>query len=223
MTGEHITLLLGAYVLDALDAHERAAADRHLARCPACTAELRQLQPLPALLSRLTLDDVTALDQAAAVDAAAPAVPSPDLFARIAAAVAPPSRERRLSLRTGLLAAAAVVVLAAAGAGAAGWAGSEGHPSSSYSATAGRVQFRVALTSAAVGTAIHVRVAGVPYDEHCTLVVVARDGTRHRAGRWVAGYSGSADLTTATDVTMDQVRQLVLLGTDGRQLVTVRV
>ena len=43
----------GAYVLDALSRDERAAFERHLATCVACTERVHQLAPLPGLLAGL--------------------------------------------------------------------------------------------------------------------------------------------------------------------------
>jgi len=38
------------------------------------------------------------------------------------------------------------------------------------------------IEAAHTGTTLHVTVAGLPVNEHCTLVVVARDGSRRPAG-----------------------------------------
>jgi anti-sigma-K factor RskA len=43
--------LLGAYVLNALEADERALVEEHLRTCPACAAEYARLAPLPGLLT----------------------------------------------------------------------------------------------------------------------------------------------------------------------------
>ncbi|MGF7237125.1 MAG: anti-sigma factor [Frankia sp.] len=42
--------LTGAYALDALDDHERASVERHLAECPVCADEVEQLRAVAALL-----------------------------------------------------------------------------------------------------------------------------------------------------------------------------
>jgi hypothetical protein len=79
------------------------------------------------------------------------------------------------------------------------------------------------LEPATTGTTLHVTVAGLPINEHCTLIAVAKDGSRHSAGQWVASYSGKAQITTATDFDRDQLRQLILLGTNGQTLITMPV
>jgi len=49
-----IHALSGAYAVDALDDIERAQFERHLADCPACTAEVRSLREAAALLAETT-------------------------------------------------------------------------------------------------------------------------------------------------------------------------
>jgi PadR family transcriptional regulator AphA len=44
-------MLAGAYALDAIDGPDRARLERHLARCPACAAELRELREATARLA----------------------------------------------------------------------------------------------------------------------------------------------------------------------------
>ena len=48
---------LGVYVVRAIDPAERVLVDQHLAVCPECRAELAGLVRLPALLSRITLEE----------------------------------------------------------------------------------------------------------------------------------------------------------------------
>jgi anti-sigma factor RsiW len=49
-----IHALSGAYAVDALDADERARFEEHLAACPACEAEVADLQQATALMSEIT-------------------------------------------------------------------------------------------------------------------------------------------------------------------------
>ena len=46
--------LAGAYALDAIDGPDRARFERHLARCLACAAELRELREAAARLAAAT-------------------------------------------------------------------------------------------------------------------------------------------------------------------------
>jgi anti-sigma factor RsiW len=230
---QHATLLLASYVLGSLNERERREVDRHLLDCPACAAELAELEPLRGILAQVDMNDIETYD----------VTPSPDLFARMTASVdaadtprpgsatPQPSRilrfpsnasGRRPRARTLVAAAAAVVALAGIGVGV-GVVTSESGPRPTFSAAAGSVHMTARIEAAHPGATLHVTVAGLPGNEHCTLVVVARDGSRHPAGQWVASYAGQAQITTATDVNRDQLQQLVLLGTNGQTLVTMRV
>ncbi|PRX46488.1 anti-sigma-K factor RskA [Prauserella shujinwangii] len=114
MTSPDMHTLAGAFALNALDEHERARFRRHLAECPSCSQEVRELQATAARLGAASAED-----------------PPPDLRRRVLAQVhetrqqspasGPDPRER--SRRgagmprwvLGLAAAAAVVGLALAG------------------------------------------------------------------------------------------------------------
>lgn len=245
MTGEHPTLLLGAYVLAALEPAERAEVDAHVRRCPACAAEVGELMPLRDLLAQLGPDEVHALAAGPAGGPPAPSAPPADLFPRLVAAVqdaetdverhpaeaevechprarGAADRAARLPLQRRprlLLAAAAVLLLIGAGAGSAAVLAHGGaHPGATISATAGTVRMTVALAADRPGTRLKIDVAGLPVNEQCTLIAVARDGSRHPAGRWTATYAGSATVTTSTDVARPDLRRLVLLGTTGQTL-----
>lgn len=54
---------LGVYVLGAIDPAERAQVDAHLSTCQDCRDELAGLAGLPALLSRVSLDEVLAMSE----------------------------------------------------------------------------------------------------------------------------------------------------------------
>jgi anti-sigma factor RsiW len=229
MTCNDAKLSLGAYVLGTLDGFDRSEVDAHLRGCAACRAELAELASLPPLLERLSLQD---LGEAIPV-----AVAPEDLFAKVAAqaraedeaanapapelaAVIPLRRRRRV-----LLAAAAAVVVLAGAATAVELGGSSGSQGSNVqvSAQQGPVRMRVALSSQATGTALAVTVSGLPKDERCRLVAVADDGTRDYVGRWYATYSGDAQVTGSTSIASSHLTRLILLGGNGKQLVSVPV
>ena len=50
----------GAYVLNSLPPHERAAFEEHMSGCAACTARVREIQDVPWLLVDITTEDVAA-------------------------------------------------------------------------------------------------------------------------------------------------------------------
>jgi putative zinc finger protein len=218
MTCKDITLSLGVYVLGALDPADRAVVETHLADCPLCRAELAELEGLPALLERVTLDDL----------APEPASPSEDLFERVAAKaraeeaaaggnVVDLASQRRRYRRITAVAAAFVLVV---GGGLGSWAAWHGSDSTQDH---GPVQMSVSLAAQKTGTSYTVNVSGLPIDEHCKLIAIANDGTRDVAGRWDATYQGQAKETGSTSIPRSDLRQLVLLGTDGEQLAVVDV
>jgi predicted anti-sigma-YlaC factor YlaD len=208
------TVSLGVYLLGALEPAERAAVEAHLATCPQCRDALDELSGVPSLLDRLSLDDLVP----------EPVPPSEDLFERVAArareenaALDAPRRARHRRL---LAAAAAATVLA--GGGIAAWAALGG--SDDYARPPdGKVHMSVVLAAQATGTSYTVTVSGLPTDEHCKLIAVAKDGTRDVAGKWDATYQGQANETGSTSIARSQLAKLVLLGTDGKRLAKVRV
>lgn len=221
-------MLLGAYVLDSLEQVERDAVDQHLARCGQCSTELGGLTPLRDILAAIDPDDLDLVDSVETH-------PSPDLFDRVSAeikgagtspagAVPPPAPPRQWwGKRRALAVAAAAVILASAGIGIGTLGATGGSAQHRYTATAGAVHLSVELDSGRSGTTVHLTVSGVPSNEHCTLVAVARNGARHGAGQWVATYTGTAQFTGSTDITRSHLRRIFLLGAGGRTLVSVAV
>jgi hypothetical protein len=198
---------LGAYVLGALDPADRRRVQEHVRGCPSCAAELAEFRTLPALLDTVGPEDVQAT----------PVTPSRELFERVAAAAATERRTARV--RRLLLVAAAVVAVLGAGAGVTSWLLASGEQT--HTAVAGAVHMSVTVTEQGDGTSLDVRVAGVPSRTHCSLVVVDRDGDRHKAGEWAATYEGQAWFKGWSDVDRSDVENVVLLGTDGQELVRV--
>jgi hypothetical protein len=82
---------------------------------------------------------------------------------------------------------------------------------------------QVKVSSQATGTALRVAVSGLPEDEHCRLIAVADDGSRHLVSRWEATYAGDAQVTGSTEIPPSHLTRLILLGDDGKALVTVPV
>ena len=221
---------LGAYVLGALDADERQRVDEHVRRCPDCAAELAEFQALPPLLDRVRLEDLET----------PPVTPSPGLFERVAAAAAADAAPRRPAVRRPaarpqaahpqaarpqaarrwLVAAAAVAVLGVGG-GATWWVVGSQTQETAHSVVAGSVHMTVTPDPQPAGTVLDVTVAGVAPGEECQLVVLDRDGGRHQAGAWTASYSGTAAFRGWTSVHRGDVTGVVLLGTNGQQLVRV--
>jgi Putative zinc-finger len=202
-------LSLGAYVLGALDPVERAAVDGHLSRCRACRDELADLAAMPGLLSRVRVEDV--LEPAPSPSPAA----AERLIGRLR--VARRARRRRLGAAAGALALAAI----AAGAIVLGTQASGGSNVASVSATSARtgVTASFGLRPAAWGTAVRVRLRGVPPNTRCKLIAYSRGGRREVAGTWRATYDGTADVQAATAIPRGQLASLEVATAGGRRLV----
>ncbi len=215
---------LGVYVLGALDDAERDGLEGHLRRCAGCTAEHAELAALPAMLATLSLDEAQGNSPTLA--------PEPGGYQALVArasedtghrrqAPARPARPARQARRR-LAAAAAVLALAGTGVGVASW--QAGRPrTESYAASVGPVNMRVAVTSQTRGTGLDVTVTGLPAGESCRLVAVSVDGSRQVAVSWQATYAGQARVKGGTSIPESQLAQLVLLGTEGQQLVAIRI
>ena len=91
--------LAGAYALDAIDGPDRARFERHLARCPACAAELRELREATARLAGAAAADPPADLIEHVVAAAARTRQLPPAAARPPARRPGPGRLRRAAPR----------------------------------------------------------------------------------------------------------------------------
>jgi anti-sigma factor RsiW len=205
---------VGAYVIDALEPGERLRLATHLPTCTVCTAELRDLERLPALMAMVP-----------APTAPEPLpVPSELAFQRLhrSATGAAPTRHRppRRPGRQWFLVAAAVVVLG--GAGAAGVLATSGpERPSTVSASAGSLHVQAAITPVAAGSRIALTLDGVPSGQECQLRVQAGDGHWETASTWTADYAGTAQVTGTVRIAPDDLRKMVVRTLDGRALITL--
>lgn len=210
---------IGAYVVGALEPAERARLEEHLAGCPQCRDELADLAGLPGLLGHLTASEVEL----------GPPSPSAGALDRMLAAFAD---RRRAERRRRVLAAVAAVVVLVGGASAAGallGRGSSPAPAAKAVATATATDPRTHVAATAWlrpttwGTAVQLRLSGVPSDAHCKLVAVAKDGHTEQAGSWEATYTGTADVTGAVSVSPADLVRLDVVTFAGDRLVSVPV
>jgi hypothetical protein len=206
MTCEETTLSLGAYLLGALEPEERRQVREHLSACPACAAEYADLKGLPAVLDRVSLEDLHA----------PPVSPSPDLFDRVASAAAAEDRRVR---RRWLLVAAAVAVLLLGGVGGLVWVNQD----STQSVVAGdvHVTVRTDADDSGEGTIFDITATGLTPRSNCHLVVIDDDGTRHDAGSWMVDYEGEASYRGWADVPESEVADLEMRDDDGHVIVTI--
>jgi anti-sigma factor RsiW len=199
-----VTTELGAYVLGALEPAERHHVEGHLADCPACAAELAELQPLPALLDRVPRADLEPVV----------VTPSPEFYDRVVAAadLHPARRRGRL-----LLVAAALVAVLGLGAGVTWWL--TGDDTRTSSAVAGPVQATLTASPARDGSALDITVAGLRSGELCSMVAVDDDGGWHDAGQWRTSEAGDGRWVGWSAVEPSSLDEVVLLGDGGRELV----
>jgi Putative zinc-finger len=219
---------LGVYVVGAIDPAERAFVDQHLATCRDCRDELAGLAGLPALLGRVSLDEV----ERGLNTSAGRAAPTGRLLDSMLTEVARQQRTTRLR-RVMLAAAAAVVLLAGAGAGAGVQALLSGSSSatppaavSHWRKVSGRdpttkVIGEVRFLRRSWGTQTDVAVGGVKYGTRCELWVTDTAGRRVAVGGWQYKDEGSW-YPGSTAVATGSIRSFQITA-NGKTLVTLPV
>jgi hypothetical protein len=217
---------LGVYVVGAIDPSERAFVDQHLSGCAECRDELAGLAGLPALLGRVTLDEV----ERGSVDEYTGQPPE-----RLLTAMLDTARRRRAQRRRNvvLAVAASAVVLLGAGAGAEALFNGPGAGTRPPAQAQPQLRWEtVAHTDAATnvsaevkyaerpwGTETKVWVSGVKTGTKCDLWAKDAAGHRTLVGSWWyenqrAWYPGSTAVEAAS-ITSFQITA------HGKPLVTV--
>lgn len=207
-----VTHSLGVYLVGAVDTHERAAIDAHLAFCPACRDELASLAVLPGLMSRVTVDEVLA----------GPPAMDGGMLERLLGAAA---RERRVARQRRWLSAAAAVVVLAGGSvgGVAAYDAATAPDWPVVAASAGPVHMSVKLESESTGTALVLHLSGVPAEQRCRLIAVSDTGAQEVAGWWEATYAGTAVIRGTTSIGYKHLSQLIIETDSGKQLVSKQI
>jgi anti-sigma factor RsiW len=182
---------LGVYVLGAIDPAERTLVDAHLTTCQECRDELAGLAGIPALLSRVSADEVGRIS----VEDAERAIPeenSQELLGSVISLTA--ARRRRNRWRNLALTAAAAVVIAAGtvvglhvsshgGAASPSQAGVFQSESGVNNTTGVTATFKYAAEP--WGTSIQTEVNKIPIGTRCVLWVTNAQGQHVWAGSWV--------------------------------------
>ncbi|WP_031077934.1 zf-HC2 domain-containing protein [Streptomyces sp. NRRL WC-3742] len=187
----------GAYVLGLLEPAERAAFEHHLATCPHCARQVRELSPVEPLLA-----EYAASARASGLDPADPApLPGGHLLDRLVAettAVRRRGRVRRLALAlaaTAMLVAGpavtAAVITADSGPAAVALADSftATDPTTGAHATVG-------LGPTTWGSRVTLQLAGVQGPLTCTLVAVPTTGQPQPVTTWTVPPGGYPTLRT---------------------------
>jgi hypothetical protein len=235
-------LALGVYVLGAIEPAERSLVDRHLSGCRECRDELAGLAGLPALLSRVSADEVGRISREDAAPAPGPgdaAAAAPDDFAKSVLSLT--AARRRRSRRWQAVAAAAAVVVAAAGtvaglrlASGTSPAAQPGGPGGPGGPAAPPAAWQTARTTSALsgiratvryspepwGIAVDVQITGLPAGSTCQLWVTDAHGVHLAAAGWtISGGDLKAWYPGSSWVPMAQVQGFDVT-TGNRQLAT---
>lgn len=226
---------LGVYVLGAIDPAERAEVDTHLPHCSRCRDELAGLAGLPALLGRISEEQITEVVEP----------PSELLEALLAKAAAERPNRRRHWLSLGVAAAVVLIVGALLG----GLLTPRGHetaaqpPPTRTSApavtqpppsaeqheavnSALHITAWVGVEPRAWGTALTVRLTGVPPGSRCHLWAIAKDGRRDIAGSWAYGGAGEGEYQEfrgSTMISRGDLSKFEIVTTSGKRLLTIPV
>ncbi len=194
-THTELRLSLGSYVLGSLDPADRAALDAHLPGCPACREELASYAALPALMSRLSIDQVRQ-----PTPTVPPTVLSRALNTVAAARNSTVTQLRRWRRATVLSAATIVAVLF--GATLLHTQISSPPEGTPLIATAGvSASGSASLQAKPWGTAVSLQLQGLPQGDSFTAWVTAPNGTRSIAATWTPSPDGRATLTGAANIT----------------------
>jgi anti-sigma factor RsiW len=230
---DDVRMALGAYVLGSLDSREAAAVYEHLAWCPFCRVEADEFLGLPALLGRVSEEDIH--------QAGRPPRAVLDRMLKVTA------RRRRVSQAVLTIAASVVLVvlggtlwtLSARGGAeqtaAAPLSTSRSMPEHAVttarptgarelSARKGEVHAKVNLRSGEGGTELVVALGGVPNGTQCRVMVVSTSGAKEQAASWTVNpekYEGVATFSGSTAFAMDEIRRIDLVTPDDELLLRV--
>lgn len=210
---ERYQLMLGAYVLGALDPADRSAVDEHAAHCAACSRELAEFAVVPGLLSR-------APDQG--VEPRPDTTPSVALSGALRSLSAARRSTRRL-VTAAVAGVAACALAAGVGIGVATSPGAEQVAAQrvvTLSADSGRVGGSAELAPRPWGTELRLDLHDLPANERLELVAVGMDGRSEPAATWSVPDAGRIRLTGATSMRPESVRWVEIRTGDGTVLAT---
>jgi putative zinc finger protein len=207
---ERYQLMLGAYVLGALDPADRSAVDEHAARCAACSRELAEFAVVPGLLSR-------------APDPVVEPRPEPVPSLALRGAVRSVSKTRR-STRWLVAGVAACALGAGIGVGVLTTSPATEQVAAqrivTLSADSGRVGGSAELAAKPWGTELRLTLHDLPANERLELVAVGTDGRSEPAATWSVPDAGRIQLTGATSMRPESVRRVEIRTGDGTVLAT---
>ena len=193
---------LGVYVLGAIDPAERSQVDKHVTGCRECRDEMAGLAGLPALLSRVSAEEIGRISREDAGPLPADEAPAEDFVESLVSLTA---ARRRRNRRWQAAAAAAAVVIAVVGAVAGLRLASGPAPGRPSAASVPPATWQTARTTSALrgitatvrynkepwGTAMDIQVTGVPDGTTCQLWVTDPQGVHLAAAGWTVAHGNA--------------------------------
>jgi anti-sigma factor RsiW len=225
-----------AYVLGSLSASERREYEAHLSSCRPCREAVAEISGMPALLSQLDHDEVTAIDERS--DGTSPTPPPrPELLTSLLAKAQ--WRRRRLRIATWTLTTAAAAVIVVVGVFIA-LRSNPGMSSPTPSPPGSAVAMTQVTPSAFTATvSVKSQQAGTAIDMWCTygqwpagarhqedqdagdklaMVVVGRDGSQLEVATWVALDGTTATPHGRTSMPVEQIAAVRVVSADTGQV-----
>ncbi|MEB3049325.1 zf-HC2 domain-containing protein [Mycolicibacter sp. MYC123] len=214
--GHRYAMWDAAYVLGSLSAADRREYEEHLTGCPDCRAAVAEISGMPALLSQLDRDTVTA------------EIPSlsPELLPSLLSTVRRRRRRTRLvTWAAGTAAAAVLGIGVLVGVGANSPAPQpEALPMTQVGTTA--LASTVTVNSESWGSVIDLScVCLAPVNAHhdtLALVVIGRDGSKTRLATWVAEPGHTATPAGSISTPTDQIAAVQVVSADDGNVLLER-
>jgi anti-sigma factor RsiW len=217
-----------AYILGSLSSADRHEFEAHMSACPICSQSVNELSGIPALLSKLDVGTVAAMN--AGGPTAAPE-PTPNLLPTLLTEVR--RRRRRTRLVTWTTGAAAAVLLSVGLF--VGLSGQHPTPSLPQASVSALTMDQVGTTALASTVSLSGQHWGTYIDLNCVclapvtahhdklaMVVVSRDGTHTQLATWVADPGQTAKLAGSTSTPVDQIAQVQVVSTENGNVLLQR-
>ncbi len=187
--------MIGAFLLDDLDEHERASVRAHIEGCPICQEEIRDLQPV-----------VDALAEASRGHLVREPTPPPDLEERTLARISEDRRTRRRERlgRAALVAAAVLVVAAALALIPRLLAPEVPLEPVSFSTTAPGVDAEANLVAHTWGTETKLVASGLEEDRTYRVALLTENDTRVSSGSFIG--TGDEEVECSLNAALDRER-----------------
>lgn len=214
-----------AYILGSLSDAERREFEQHMVTCPGCSAAVAELSDIPALLGRLDLSDIEALDDPQVEEPLRPEV----LDTLLQKVEWRRRRTRRYSLITLAAAAAVLAVALVVGVlpGIRGGGGDEPMASELTMSKVSQTPINAAVTLTGFGWGTRVDMVctygdyasrGQATTQNLSMVLLDRNGSQSQIATWV-GVNGATALPSGnTTMQKDEIKAVQLVDTDTKEV-----